>query len=279
LKNERVQLLCWWFATFFVFLSIAETKRQLYMLPAFPAVALLLAPWLATIGRGEPTRTQLLRGLPNERPVHIYSIVLAVIFIFVGLILFSAFALFDVLIVREDMLEAELAVAKALRTPLLALAACMVAAGAWVGLAWHVRDTREELRRIGVSYVAVYVVILAIVMPPFGPTKTYAPQGQWIRDEIGPEQSHIGMVYPGSGGIRKRGAFAYEAGGVMVELLEAPEQVEGFFSQYPESLVLVQEKSIDMIFTGNETSWKERVQRELWVGKTLYLVVRKKPAD
>jgi 4-amino-4-deoxy-L-arabinose transferase-like glycosyltransferase len=275
LKNERVQLLCWWFGTFFVFLSIAETKRQLYMLPAFPAVALLLAPWLATIGRGEPTRTQILRGLPNDRPIHIYSIILAVVFICIGLVLFSAFVLFDVLIVRDDMLQAELAVAEALRFPLLMLAFTMIAAGAWVGLAWGIRDTRGALRRIGVGYVALYVVILAIVMPQFGPSKTYAPQGQWIRGEIGPDETHIGMVYPGGGGVRKRGAFGYETGGAMVDLLDAPEQVEDFFSRYPNSLVLVQERSVDMIFADNEADWRERVQRELWVGKTLYLVVRK----
>jgi hypothetical protein len=279
LKNERVQLLCWWFGTFFVFLSMAETKRQLYMLPAFPAVALLLAPWLATIGRGEPTRTQILRGLPNDRPIHIYSIILAVVFICIGLVLFSAFVLFDVLIVRDDMLQAELAVAEALRFPLLMLAFTMIVAGAWIGLAWRTRDTRGALRRIGVSYVALYVVILAIVMPQFEPSKTYAPQGQWIRGEIGPDQTHIGMVYPGGGGIRKRGAFGYETGGAMVDLLEAPEQVEDFFRRYPNSLVLVQEKSVDMIFADNEADWRERVQRELWVGKTLYLVVRKQSID
>ena len=279
LKNERVQLLCWWFGTFFVFLSIAETKRQLYMLPAFPAVALLLAPWLATIGRGEPTRTQILRGLPNDRPIHIYSIILAVVFICIGLVLFSAFVLFDVLIVRDDMLQAELAVAEALRFPLLALAFIMIAAGTWIGLAWRIRDTRGALRRIGVSYVALYVVILAIVMPQFEPSKTYAPQGQWIRSEIGPDETHIGMVYPGGGGVRKRGAFGYETGGAMVDLLEAPEQVEDFFSRYPNSLVLVQEKSVDMIFTDNEADWRARVQRDLWVGKTLYLVVRKQSIE
>jgi len=279
LKNERVQLLCWWFGTFFVFLSLAETKRQLYMLPAFPAVALLLAPWLATIGRGDPTRTQLLRGLPNEKAVHTYSVILAGVFFFIGLVLFSAFALFDVLIVKDDMLHLELEVARALRLPLLMLAVTIIAASVWIGLAWRERDTRDELRRIGVSYVALYVVILAIVMPQFGPTKTYAPQGQWIRSEIGPDQTHIGMVYPGGAGIRKRGAFGYETGGAMVDLLEAPEQVEAFFNRYPDSLVLVQEKSVDMIFAGNESGWRDRVQRELWVGKTLYLVVRKLPAN
>ncbi len=65
----------------------------------------------------------------------------------------------------------------------------------------------------------------------------------------------------------------------MVDLLEAPNQVDEFFSRYPNSLVLVQEKSVDRIFANNENAWRERVQRELWVGKTLYLVVRSQPVD
>ena len=46
-RDRDVQLLLWWFATFFVFLSVAATKRQVYLMPAYPAVALLLAPWFA----------------------------------------------------------------------------------------------------------------------------------------------------------------------------------------------------------------------------------------
>jgi hypothetical protein len=107
------------------------------------------------------------------------------------------------------------------------------------------------------------------------PIKTFAPQSRWVKQQIGPEQTHIGMVYPGGGGVRKRGAFGYETGGAMVDLLDTPDQVEDFFSRYPNSLVLVQERSVDMIFADNEADWHERVQRELWVGKTLYLVVRK----
>jgi len=44
-------------------------------------------------------------------------------------------------------------------------------------------------------------------------------------------------------------------------------------------MVLVQAKSVDMIFANDVAAWNERVQRELWVGKTLYLVVRNKAAD
>lgn len=65
----------------------------------------------------------------------------------------------------------------------------------------------------------------------------------------------------------------------MIDLLEAPEQVENFFVKHPESLVLVQEKSIDMIFADDPDAWNKRVLRELRVGKTLYLVVKKRPVN
>jgi hypothetical protein len=50
-RNPKTQLVLWWFGAFFVFLSVAVTKRQLYLLPAYPAMALLLGPWLASVGR------------------------------------------------------------------------------------------------------------------------------------------------------------------------------------------------------------------------------------
>ena len=274
LKNPRVQLLLWWFGTFFVFLSLAETKRQLYMLPAFPAVALLIAPWLSTIGKVDPTRTQMLRGLPSEKPVHLYSIIVAVAFMCIGLIAIAASALFDTLTDEQNMQHLEYEAALSLRLPLVALGIVLIGTGAWIGAAWRQRDTRNELRRIGASYVLLYIVILGIVMPQLAPTKSYAAQGRWIRETIGPDATHIGMVYPRSWGFRKRGAFGFETGGVMVDLLVSTEQVEAFFARYPESLVLVQEKSIGLIFANDENQWRVRIQRELWAGKSLYLVVR-----
>ena len=273
-KNPRVQLLLWWFGTFFVFLSLAETKRQLYMLPAFPAVILLFAPWVTAIGKTDPTQSRLTPLLPGEKPVHLYVIIAAAAFVCTGLIAISASVFFDELIDEQKMHHLEFEAATLLRLPLVVLGIVLVGTGAWIGMAWRRRDTRNELQRIGASYVLLYIVILGLVMPQLAPTKTYAPQGQWIRETIGPDATHIGMVYPGSMGIRKRGAFGFETGGVMVDLLESAAQVESFFDRHPDSLVLVQEKSIDLIFDNDEDRRRTRVQRELWVGKTLYLVVR-----
>lgn len=275
LKNPRVQLLLWWFGTFFVFLSFAETKRQLYMLPAFPAMALILAPWLTTIGKSDPTRTQVLRGMPKEKVVHIYSIILAAVFGLLGIVFVAAAALFDLLDLGKGMNHMELQVVSAIRWPLALLGITLAAAGVWLWLAWKEHDTRDLMRRIGVSHVAMYIVILGLVMPQLAATKTYAPQGQWIRDQIGSDQNTIGMVYPGGGGIRKRGAFGFETGGAMVELLESADDVEQFFARFPDSLVLVESRSEELIFGDARDASTARTQHELWVGKTLYYVVRR----
>jgi len=80
-------------------------------------------------------------------------------------------------------------------------------------------------------------------------------------------------VYPVKGRL-KRGAFAYEMGGTMVELLDDREWVEQFFAAYPESVVLINERSVDAIFDGDEAGWQSRTLRTLLVNNTSYTVVR-----
>lgn len=272
-RNARVQLLFWWFGTFFVFLSLAETKRQLYMLPAFPAFALLIAPWLVSVGKVDSESTLTALDVPRERAVHIYSIVFCVVFASLGLFLLVFAAAIDRVIASLDLNAAELVVANSLQLPLALLGLTLICGGSWVGMAWRQRDTRASLHRIGFSYIALYAVVLGIVAPQFAETKTYKPQGEWIRSQVGPHQTHIGMVYPGGGGIRKRGAFGFETGGIMVDLLETEQEVESFLDAYPGSVVLVEGQSQEAIFGRNERLWASRRIRELWVGKTLYVVV------
>jgi hypothetical protein len=269
-----MQLLLWWFGTFFVFLSIAETKRQLYMLPAFPAFALIMGPWLAAVTGPTRQDDSPEQVAPRQRPVHIYAVVICAVFLALGVFVVLFAAAINRIIPRLDLDVSALAVANLLQMPLLLLGIVMAAGGVWIGLSWRKRHTLAALGRIGLTYAALYVTIFGIVMPNFAPSKTYKPQGEWIRQQIGATQTHIGMVYPGGGGIRKRGAFGFETGGVMVDLLETEQQVEAFFDEYPDSLVLVEGHSRDTIFGDNQRAWETRTVTELRVGRTLYIVVR-----
>ena len=202
-----------------------------------------------------------------------YALIAAIVFSCLGLVFVATAVLFKVFVDPDGMNHLYYEVATSVRLPLVLLGIVLVAAAAWIGLAWRHRDTRNELRRIAISHVAMYIVVFGIVMPPFAPAKTYAPHGKWVREQIGPEQTHIGMVYPGGGGIGKRGAFGFETGGAMVNLLESASQVEAFFDEYPGSLVLVQGNSVDLIFADDRDGWSNRVMRDLWIGKRLFVVV------
>lgn len=274
-RNTYVQLALWWFGVFFVFLSLAATKRQLYLLPAYPAVALLLAPWLAGVGRPEP-------DAPSNFAVRIYSLVLPIAFVAIGVALTLVVAGFSSIVVGLDLNEQELEVAHGMRIPLAVMSACLLASGVWIFQSWRRDDARAALVRIGAVHVVLYVIILSLLLPALGPAKTYVPQSRWIREQIGAE-TNFGMVYPfGSrtksgqilnAGVAKRGGFAFYTG-AMVDLLSDRAEVESYFREHPNTVVLIHEGSVDKIFAADEIAWRARILRELRTGSHVYVVVR-----
>ena len=67
-RDHRVQLALWWFGTFFIFLSLAATKRKLYLLPAYPAAVLLLARWISALGEERADTAP-----PDPRPAQVFA--------------------------------------------------------------------------------------------------------------------------------------------------------------------------------------------------------------
>jgi 4-amino-4-deoxy-L-arabinose transferase-like glycosyltransferase len=265
-RDPRLRLALWWFGTFFVFLSIAATKRQLYLLPAFPAVALLIGPWLASVGL--PAEAADDRP-PGTRPVRIYSLVLTVVYAGLGVAIIGILTNLDTIVAGVDLNEQQLQIAEHIRWPLAALSAVLIGSAVQIGRTWRLRAVRASLVSIGGAQVALYIVILALVMPTFEPTKTYRPQSRWISEQIG-ASTHFGMVDPA--GVGRRGGFAYYTG-TMVDLLQDTADVEEFFQRYPDSVVLIIEGSVQRIFDSDEAAWRARQLRELRVGSHLYIVV------
>jgi 4-amino-4-deoxy-L-arabinose transferase-like glycosyltransferase len=264
-RDRNAQLALWWFGTFLIFLSIAVTKRQVYLLPVYPAVALLLAPWVDSVGRGG-------EDAPSPKPVRGLAVLVVTLFSVLAAVAFTAVFANDFVVEKARLDAAEIAVAHGLRGPLAALGVLLVAGAVWITAAWRGKRAGAILARIGIAAIVVYAALYGLVVPTLNPIKTYKPQSEWIRDFIG-DETNFGIYHPQNDlGIRKKGAFAYYSGR-LVTVLDEPEQVTEFFSEHPSSIVLVEEKAAAGLFADDESAWRERVVRELRASRWTYLVV------
>jgi 4-amino-4-deoxy-L-arabinose transferase-like glycosyltransferase len=267
-RDRNVQLCMWWLGAFFVFLSTAVTKRALYMLPAFPAAALMLGPYLAAVGRAGAGDRQA----PDPRPVRVYAAALGLLFLLLGLLSFLPAVAFDTLASRLDRLdELELAVARDAQVPLAAMGLAFLCFGLSFLHAWRRSDVRAALVRFGVAFLALYVLAFAWLLPTFSPTKSYRPQCEWIRAEIG-DADEIGLVSP-KWAYRKMGAFGFYTG-ARVRRMETRDEIAAFFRDHPGSVVLIERDLTEGLFAGDGPAWRDRIVRELRAGSLVYTVVR-----
>jgi 4-amino-4-deoxy-L-arabinose transferase-like glycosyltransferase len=265
-RNRYLQLALWWFGTFFVFLSLAETKRLVYMLPAYPAAALLYGRYFNAIGETESSHPK-----PDLRPVRVLTALAVVLFLIGGVALLVGAVATETIAERAALDTLETQVAMGLRWALALVGVAATAGAVWMGQAWRRDKQHTVLVRMGVSVMVLYLGASMLLFPPFDVTKSYKPASHWIQGQIG-DEDHFGLVNP-EFGFRKMGAFGFYTG-VLVDLLETREDIESFFERHPDSVVLVLEEVADDIFFGAEEEWRGRVIRPLQVSSFHYLVLR-----
>jgi len=265
-RDRNVQLLLWWMGTFMVFLSIAATKRQLYMLPAYPAFALLMAPWLASVGRDVDG--------PSPKPARAFGWFEVVLLVVLGLGLMVAAVGFETIAGIEQLSPLEIQSGRLARLPAAVVGVVMFACAAWIGAAARGARIRQLLRRTAASHIAVYLGILAWLMPAFNAARSYKPQGEWLRAQMG-SATHFGLMDPEEDlGFRKMGAVGLYSG-KLVRLLGDRDDVEEFFRDYPRSVVLIFEGDVGELFADDPDAWRARVIRDdLEAGGRRYVVVR-----
>ncbi|MBT8108477.1 MAG: glycosyltransferase family 39 protein [Gammaproteobacteria bacterium] len=261
--DRRMRLMALWFFVFFAFLSLAATKRQLYLLPAYPALAVMLATWLAEVCRpASDSRTGTLA-------MRLYAwIATAAMVVLGGIVLWLSQNL-DVLAAGRELNYQEVELASNLPWPLVLLGATLVVGGLIIGVAWKTGGKSATPLGIGAAHILLYVAILAFVLPTFEPTKTYRPQSEWISNAIDGEP-RFGMV--DEWGVPRRGGFAYYTR-TDVDLLDGPPEAVAYLQQYPKTIVLVRSHQFDSDFGPTMEAEALRFIGEVRVGKHLYYVV------
>jgi hypothetical protein len=173
------------------------------------------------------------------------------------------------------------------RVPIALLSAVAVAGGLWVYRAWRAGDLPASLARIAAIQVPLYLLVSGLVLPALNPMKTYAPQGQWIREHTAPGETAFAVFNPDFG-HQKRTAFQFYAWPLKVvwaragtdpaddprkRALQTVADVDRFFEQHPGSVCLVEQQSVGQFLASDREAWEARiVKADLVAGGYHYTV-------
>ncbi len=240
-RRAWVFLLCWVGASL-VFFSLSSGKRHLYLLPVFPAAALLCAHTLVLGLRGRAR-------MPRALPVAIGAIAAAGL----GLAVAFGFAALGVVPVWLDTLlrgAADGPLAETLdetRRPLVVAFACGAVGAIAAALAtgfWLRRQRASALRRFATCLAAVYGIELAaflLLFPAADALRSPRPLARAAIAASAPDQP-IGLV-----GMRSLvGGIAYYADRP-VRFLQTPAEIAAFVSAHPGAALLVRERGVHRV--------------------------------
>lgn len=215
-------------ATSLVFFSISSGKRGLYMVPAFPAAALLCAD--ACI-RGLSTRTAL------PRSASIAAALFALLALVIGTEALAAGfgrSLVPIEAWREMLPALN-------RTFLIAFGCALVGISSGGVVAWSVtlRNRAPLLAHAAISVVAVFAVelaVFALLYPALDPIRSTRPISE-AAAAVTPEGESIGLI----GDRSMVGGLVYYTGH-HIEALKTPEEVQGFLAEGGRTFVLKRRK-------------------------------------
>ncbi len=221
-RHERSwRLLAVWLLAPLVFFTLASTKRNVYLLPVFPALALLVADWLAR------------DGVTWEVWLRVWSgRAFAVVLLLVG-----------VFLVVTGMVWGWLPLPARLPSEAwTSLRPAALATGLWLTVAggWTLRDALAGTLRtwwsLAGSTTLAYVLIMWLVLPVVDQVRSYRPAARWLAERV-PADGLVGFFSPGRE-QSKRAAWLCHLDGRRLHFLGTPDEVQAWLVSDPTRLVL-----------------------------------------
>ncbi len=247
------RLLAVWAVVPMLFFTCASTKRNVYLLPIYPALALLVADWLVRA------------DLSWENVVQTWSVRLANgVVALTGTALLVAGCTWTWLPMPHQASPELLA---ALRPSAFVLGIILAAGGAWSlqrsMLADSVSTRLSAWYGLAATMMVAWSAIMWVVLPPVDTIRTYRPAAQWLAERV-PPTGTIGFFEPGRE-APKRPAWLCHLGGRSLTFFNTAEDASGWLSAVPGRLLLTNPE-LAAAFTAPVTSimtW--HISSETWV--------------
>jgi 4-amino-4-deoxy-L-arabinose transferase-like glycosyltransferase len=260
--DRRLRLLLLWFGISFVFLSLASTKRSVYLLPAYPALFALLGVWLAT----QPA-TAWLRALLRFVTV-LFAVLAAVVLVgpYTALGKQPGFA----------------AIAAPLQWPLVAVFLLLGTGAVLVGrAAWAKRNRASgdvggeavvdgtELQRLlhgvrasAATFFLLFTIAMWFVLPVIDTVRDYRPAAAWLASHS-PAEEKVGFYWPGREAT-KRPAWLCYLPGHRLETFGDAGTAAAWLAAKPGRLLLTNPANADTV-DGAQSVQRWKISSTQWV--------------
>ena len=219
--QRGLRLLGLWFVVSFVFLSLASTKRTVYLLPAYPAILALTGCWIAAQRESRWLRNSLV--------------------IVAGFFALAAVALAAWSWSPLAAMPRVAPILAALHLPSVALAVLFAGGAAAVGLAVRRGELTQALRAAAAALLLVFTAALWLVMPVVDRVHSYHSPAAWVSARSlgdGP----IGFFYPGME-ARKRAGWLCYLQGRRLEFLADAESARAWLQAAPGRVIVTDPKN------------------------------------
>lgn len=221
-RDERSwRLLAVWLIAPLIFFTFASTKRNVYLLPVFPALALLIADWLAR------------DGAAWERWWRTWSArVLAGGLTLVGVVLVGAGLAWGRLPMPQQVPPEAWS---SFRPAALVIGLWLAVAGAWTLRAALGTSLRPWWGLAGTTTLA-FVLVMWLVMPVIDTLRSYRPAAQWVAEHVS-AGAIVGFHLPGRENT-KPPAWLCHLDGRHLEFLTTAAEASAWLAADPSRLLL-----------------------------------------
>ncbi len=270
--GDRWMRLCFlWFVSFFVFFSLAETKREVYLLASYPALAILISSWISLRLRAWNDAETV--PVPRPHWLRLYLRATGLLFWLLGLALLFLAVYPQPLQAALDLETDEIrTLVETLRLPAGMLGILLLTGG-------HFSLRCRRGSRLGWALVGqaatlgcTWFLLSALFFPAIDQIKSYRFPSEWIVERTA-RASPIGLFYPGRGRLKWTGFLYYS--GREVRILQSWEEVRGFGAAHRASILVVSEEAFDLLGEESDAqTWRERELRTWQAGSTVYHLLR-----
>ena len=252
--NRALGLALLWFAAMFVFFTISRSKRQVYLLPLYPAAGILVGYAIARLADawgGE-------RGLRWRVPA----------WVTVGGVLAAGLAGLAAMPFAGPRLGEH----GDLLFPGFAAAAALAAAGAWAVVQLGKGRPPASMAAVAAGTALVYFIGLTWALPLLDDPVSAKADGEWLARETRQGQADvIGALRPRGGVLKESSALSFYSRIPIVTLASA-EAVREHLKRTPNGLFLA--KDADDPLVRELAEYEPIVLRRMQVGDDMLVVLR-----